>query len=61
MKRQFAALLVASMTVSLGLGCSGSSSSDAKSIPISTKEGADKKGHKTKSIEASLEEPPVKK
>lgn len=57
-RRSLLAVLVLALGVSL-TGCGGSSSS-LPDMPVKTKQGKDKKGRETKSLEASLEEPPKK-
>jgi len=42
-------------------GCSGASSSTAKDAPVNVSQGVDKKGNKTKTFEAGIEDPAAKK
>jgi ABC-type uncharacterized transport system auxiliary subunit len=59
MKKFVACCLITSVMAALA-GCGNDSTQNTNSAPIVTKEGADKKGHKTKSFEASFEDPPKK-
>jgi hypothetical protein len=60
MLRKLTVLLGFAAALGVCVGCGGSSSPAVKNAPISTKDGSDKKGHKTKSMEASIEDPAAK-